>query len=590
MFCYTKDKHYGFYFIGRYGMSRDIAIGIQDFAKIRRENKFYIDKSLFIKEWWENGDDVTLINRPRRFGKTLNMNMLDCFFSVDHKDCCDLFEDLNIWKDEKYWLLQGTYPVIFLSFANVKEKNFENTKKKIYGIISSVYNDKRYILDKDEFSNDERKYYSSINREMEETDATDAIHMLSKFLNRYYGKNVIIILDEYDTPMQEAYINGYWDEAVQFFRSFFNATFKTNPYMERAIITGITRISKESLFSDFNNPEVVTTTSEKYATAFGFTQDEVFAAMDEFGFDDKDGMKAWYDGFTFGSTKYIYNPWSVINAIDKRKFATYWANTSSNGLASKLLREADEDVKKQLERLINNESIECVIDEEIDYSQLDGDSDAIWSLLLASGYLKVVRVYRDDEGIDEDDIEELGLADTVYELKLTNLEIRKMMRNLIKGWFKTIKVEYNNFIKALLLDDVTSMNEFMNEIAMNSFSSFDTGKSASERDVPERFYHGFVLGLMVELSKRYEIKSNRESGFGRYDIMLKPKNVAIDQAYIIEFKVKKQYEKSLAETLKNAHAQIEEKHYEQELISYGIPLENIKRYGFAFEGKNVLIG
>jgi hypothetical protein len=460
----------------------------------------------------------------------------------------------------------------------------------IASIIFDEYEKHRYLLDGKFLSDNEKEYFSSVTPKMEKVQMAASINFLSKFLMRYYDKNVIIILDEYDTPMQEAYLAGYWDEAVQFFRSFFNATFKTNPYMERAIITGITRISKESLFSDFNNPEVVTTTSEKYATAFGFTQDEVFSAMDEYGFDDKEGMKAWYDGFTFGSTMDIYNPWSVINALDKRKFATYWANTSSNGLASKLLREADEEVKKKLERLINNESIECIIDEEIDYGQLEGDSDAIWSLLLASGYLKVVRVYRDDEGIDEDDIEELGLADTVYELKLTNLEIRKMMRNLIKGWFKTTKVEYNNFIKALLLDDVTSMNEFMNEIALNSFSSFDTGKSASGNDAPERFYHGFVLGLMVELSKRYEIKSNRESGFGRYDIMLKPKDKLYDKAYIIEFKVKKQNEKNLDDTLKNALAQIEDKQYARELVSLGIPRDNIRKYGFAFEGKKVLIG
>jgi hypothetical protein len=571
-------------------MSREIAIGIQDFAKIRRENKFYIDKTRFIKEWWENGDDVTLINRPRRFGKTLNMNMLDYFFSVDHKDCCGLFENLDIWKDEKYRKLQGTYPVIFLSFANVKSNNYNDMTYSIASIIFDEYEKHRYLLDGKFLSDNEKEYFSSVTPKMEKVQMAASINFLSKFLMRYYDKNVIIILDEYDTPMQEAYLAGYWDEAVQFFRSFFNATFKTNPYMERAIITGITRISKESLFSDFNNPEVVTTTSEKYATAFGFTQDEVFSAMDEYGFDDKEGMKAWYDGFTFGSTMDIYNPWSVINALDKRKFATYWANTSSNGLASKLLREADEEVKKKLERLINNESIECIIDEEIDYGQLEGDSDAIWSLLLASGYLKVVRVYRDDEGIDEDDIEELGLADTVYELKLTNLEIRKMMRNLIKGWFKTTKVEYNNFIKALLLDDVTSMNEFMNEIALNSFSSFDTGKSASGNDAPERFYHGFVLGLMVELSKRYEIKSNHESGFGRYDIMLKPKDKLYDKAYIIEFKVKKQNEKNLDDTLKNALAQIEDKQYARELVSLGIPRDNIRKYGFAFEGKKVLIG
>jgi hypothetical protein len=337
------------------------------------------------------------------------------------------------------------------------------------------------------------------------------------------------------------------------------------------------------MFSDLNNLNVITTTSVDYNTAFGFTQDEVFAAMDEFGMDSKEEMKRWYDGFTFGKVSDIYNPWSVINALRERKYKPYWVNSSSNSLASRLLREADVEIKGMLERLLDDESIKCVIDEEIEYSHLGTDSDAIWSLLLASGYMKVV-------GVSYGGNEEEELSDSIYELKFTNFEIRKMMRKLIKDWFKPTKVEYNNFVKALLLDDVESMNEFMNEIALNSFSSFDVSKNASGKDAPERFYHGFVLGLMVELEGRYDIKSNRESGFGRYDIMLIPRDGAHDKAYIIEFKVKKQREESLEDTLKNAHAQIEEKQYEQELLSSGIPSENIRKYGFAFEGKTVLIG
>jgi hypothetical protein len=561
-------------------MSREIAIGIQDFAKIRRENKFYIDKTLFIKEWWENGDDVTLINRPRRFGKTLNLNMLDYFFSVDHKDCGELFEGLNIWKEEKYRQLQGTYPVIYLSFANVKEKNFENTKKKINSIISSVYNDKRYILEKGEFSNDEKNYYSSINREMDETDATDAVHMLSKFLKRYYGKNVIIILDEYDTPMQEAYVNGYWDEASQFFRNLFNATFKTNPYMERTIITGITRISKESMFSDLNNPKVITTTSKDYATAFGFTEDEVYAAMDEFGITTKDEMKRWYDGFKFGDVTDIYNPWSVTNSLRDRQYFPYWVNTSSNALLNSLMRGGNAELKIQMEELLKGNSIKCFINEEVVYKQLETNKDAVWSLMLATGYLKAEKV------------ELVGrLNKRLYSLTLPNMEVESMFNDMVGSWFEQDKTNYNGFIQALLMDNVKRMNTFINKFSLNTFSYFDSGNRPSEDSEPERFYHGFVLGLVVDLAERYVIKSNRESGFGRYDVMMIPKDKD-EKAFIFEFKVKDadDDEQTLEDTLKNALSQIEEKKYEQEIISAGIPAQNIRKYGFVFEGKKVLIG
>jgi hypothetical protein len=561
-------------------MARTIAIGVQSFEAIRKNNYFYVDKTGFIKEWWEKGDDVTLINRPRRFGKTLTMNMLDCFFSADYKDNGNLFEGLKIWNEEKYRQLQGTYPVISLSFANIKENNFNDLMTNIIRVIANEYEKHRYLLDGDLLSDNEKKIFDSLNPMMGVVELKLSINYLSNFMSRYYGKKVIILLDEYDTPMQEAYLNGYWDDAVQLFRGFFNATFKTNPYMERAIITGITRISKESIFSDLNNLKVITTTSEDYETVFGFTQDEVFAAMDEYGMDSKDEMKRWYDGFTFGKASDIYNPWSVTNAIRERRYRSYWVNSSSNKLMNSLVKKGNATLKMQFEDLINGKGIECYIDEEIIYDQLDTNKDAVWSFMLAAGYLKVVKyelVGKFNRGF--------------YTLALSNLEVEGMVNSLVEGWFKSDNsTYYNDFVKALLIDDVESMNEFMNEIALNSFSSFDVSKNASGKDAPERFYHGFVLGLMVELDGRYEIKSNRESGFGRYDIMLVPKDTESDKAYIIEFKVKKQRENSLEETLRSAHIQIEEKCYEQELLNVGIPQGNIRKYGFAFEGKTVLIG
>jgi hypothetical protein len=382
--------------------------------------------------------------------------------------------------------------------------------------------------------------------------------------------------------MQEAYIGGYWKEAVQLFRELFNSTFKTNPHMDRAIITGITRVSKESIFSDINNLEVVTVANEKYATSFGFTEDEVFAVMDEFGMDSKDEMKRWYDGFTFGKVSDIYNPWSVTNALDKRQYKPYWVNSSSNHLMDTLIKSGNAELKMQFEELIKGNSIKSYIIDEIVYNQLDDNPEAIWSFMLAAGYLKAVK------------FEYIGKFNKgLYTLTLPNLEVESMVNDKVGGWFKTNKVEasYNGFIESLLCDNVKRMNTFMNKVALNTFSYFDTGNRPSGRTEPERFYHGFVLGLMVELEDEYEIKSNRESGFGRYDVMLKPFDKT-KKAFIFEFKVKDKddNETTLEDTLKNALTQIEEKQYEQELIQTGISKENIRKYGFAFEGKTVLIG
>ncbi len=560
-----------------------VNVGVQRFDRIREQNAFYIDKTDFIREWWDSGTDVMLITRPRRFGKTLNMSMLECFFSCRYADRGDLFEGLSIWSEEKFRQLQGTYPVIFLSFANIKTACCSDMKYKITEVIASLYAQNDYLLDGNLLNENEKEYFKNVKAGMEDKVATGAVHSMANFMQRFYGKDVIIILDEYDTPMQEAWLSGYWDEAVGFFRGFFNSTFKTNPYLKRGLITGITRISKESIFSDLNNLMVITTTSSQYATAFGFTEKEVFKALDDTGLgEEKQGVKAWYDGFTFGSYSDIYNPWSIASFIYRGgEYDTYWADTSGNGLVNSLIRQGNVAVKSAMEDLLAGRTLTTELNEQIVFSQLDGSTGAVWSLLLATGYLKVVKLERVGERKRK-----------VYTLALTNMEVASMFENMVKGWFGgENETAYNDFIKALLVNDVDAMNEFMNEIALLSFSSFDTAKSASLKDAPERFYHGFVLGLMVELDGRFEITSNRESGFGRYDIMLVPKDREKDCAYIIEFKVHKPMkEKDLAQTVANALNQIEEKLYEAKLVADGFAPENIRKYGFAFKGKECLIG
>jgi hypothetical protein len=570
----------------RYIMARKIAIGIQDFGKIREENDFYIDKTMFIKEWWENRDDVTLITRPRRFGKTLTMNMLDYFFSVEHKECGYLFDGLEIWKDEKYRQIQGTYPVISISFANIKVNSYNSMYESICAELYKVVKKYDYLFNEGGVSiADKVLYDKTVDVLIGATPSayvSNSLNTLSDILKTYYGKRVIILLDEYDTPMQDAYLYGYWDEAAQFFRGLFNSTFKTNPCLERAVITGITRISKESIFSDLNNLKVITSSTNLYTTCFGFTQDEVFEAMDEFGMDSKDEMKRWYDGFTFGTTTDIYNPWSVTNALDNRKYKPYWANSSSNALMNSLVKSGSASLKMQFEELLKGNNIKSYIDDEIVYKQLDTSREAVWSFMLAAGYLKV------------ENIDIVGkLNKELFTMALPNLEVESMVNSLVGSWFKEKQVEesYNGFLTALLCDNVKKMNDYMNKVALKTFSYFDTGKKPSDEAEPERFYHGFVLGLIVELEDTYEIKSNRESGFGRYDVMLKPFDKT-KKAFIFEFKVKDtdDDETTLEDTVKNALLQIDEKQYEQELISSGIPSENIRKYAFAFEGKRVLIG
>lgn len=562
----------------RTNAGKRVSIGKQDFASLIENNFYYVDKTDFIKEWWDSGDDVTLITRPRRFGKTLNMSMLNCFFSNKYAGRGNLFEGLSIWEDEEYRKIQGTYPVIFLSFAEIKQTDYVSAVQKIKRIIAALFRQYADIMDCDKFTEMDRAQFNNVTPEMDDVTAQSAIHDLCNFLSLYYGRKAIVILDEYDTPMQEAYVHGYWGEFTAFLRGLFNSTFKTNPYLERAVMTGITRVSKESMFSDLNNLNVVTTTSDEYSTCFGFTEDEVFASLDSFGLADRKAeVKRWYDGFTFGSHRDIYNPWSIINYLDKKQLRPYWASTSSNGLVSKLLQTASPDMKMSMEELLGGSSIVVNFDEQIVFNQLDTNESAVWSLLVAGGYLKV------------DDVEYRGeILEPWYHVSITNIETKSMFYNMFKGWFSVSTANYNRFVEATILGDVEAMNHYMNRIAMETFSFFDVGGD-SQNCEPEKFYHGFVLGLMAEQVVNYEIRSNRESGFGRYDIMLIPKRTQLP-AIVIEFKVHNAgREKSLTDTVESALKQIADKNYDAELLARGISTDRIRHYGFAFEGKKVLI-
>lgn len=580
---------------------RAITIGGQAFEDIRVHNAFYIDKTSFIREWWESRATVTSITRPRRFGKTLNMNMLECFFSQHYAGRSDLFEGLSIWEYDKYREMQGTYPVISLSFADVKENNFEGARRAIVRTLQSLF--RKYTDPRDRDIEYEDYVFSSITPDSSDADIAKSVQQLSDYLYKKHGKKVLILLDEYDTPLQEAFVGGYWDKMSDFIRSFFNSTFKTNPSMERAVMTGITRVSKESIFSDFNNPAVVTTTSTQYETAFGFTEEEVFRSLEEYGLgDQKENVKKWYDGFTFGNTSNIYNPWSIINFLKEKRFAPYWANTSGNGLISYELRRSRSGTKDQMISLMNGGTLQTKLNEQIVFSNLDENEEALWSLFVSSGYFKIVQSVFDG-------------AEYRYSLAVTNFEVQLMFKDLISLWFNDVHSEYGAFMKALLSGDTDVVEEFLGKVLLTKTSFFDSAKEASENEQAESFYHGLVLGMVAQ-EQDYYIQSNGESGLGRYDVMMIPKagpgavrelHPAVSAspldalwgprktrmalpAVLLEFKIfNSKKEKTLEETAARALGQIEDRGYAAALEDLGYKDESILKYGFGFSGKRVAV-
>jgi hypothetical protein len=544
-----------------------INIGGQSFQSIIENNNLYIDKTLFIKDWWTNSDSVTLITRPRRFGKTLMMDMLKEFFSIDNKDS-HLFNSLNVSKYSETMKLQGTYPVISISFASVKGIDYENTIELMKQIIINLYNKHIYLIKENFLEELEQQQFNKMNYDMNESQMIQSIHQLSIYLERYYHQKVIILLDEYDTPIVEAYNNGYYKEMINFMRPFFNATFKDNTSMYRSVLTGITRVSKESMFSDFNNIVIDSMKGYRYSEYFGFTQEEVDELLEEYDLiDTKEDVKYWYDGFTVGNMKDIYNPWSILNYLDIKEFEPYWINTSGNSLVNTLIKTGSSTIKENFERLLSHTTIESYIDEYIAFDELEDNDENIYSLLVSSGYLKIV-----------------DCKDDLYTLDITNYEVRTMFERMVRRWFQSNKVIYNDFIKALLNHDEKNMNKFLNKVMKETFSSFDTSQDSR---YPEKFYHGFTLGLLLDLRKQNYISSNKESGYGRYDIMIEP----LDNnkpGYILEFKVvDKDDNETMEEVCDNALKQIEEKKYETELKAKGI--KTIYKYALAFEGKRVLI-
>ena len=564
-------------------MARTIKIGAQGFEGIRACGSFYVDKTRFVRDWWLAQDDVTLVCRPRRFGKTLNLDTVRCFLSTDFAGRGEeLFGGLEVWEDAAMRTLQGTVPVVVLSFARVKQGDFEAMRARVNELMVSLVEAHAYLYAWDGLSVRDREGLDSVTRDMDAVTCANVPNMLCGLLHRFYGVAPVVLLDEYDAPMECAWTGGFWDEASGFMRDLMNSTFKTNPALGRGLITGVTRVSRESIFSDLNNLVVVTSSTPLYQTCFGFTQAEVDAALEEYGLSAKrDVVRDWYDGFVFDGHEHIFNPWSVTQYLQFGEFRAYWANTSGNGLVSEVVRRGDEELKADFEELMRGGEIRKVIDEQVVFSELSTTPDAVWALLLATGYVT-----------SPGPVPEF-VATEPRRLRLTNLEVRLCFDRMVRGWFSPVRVRYDQFSRALLEGDARVATRCLAEVTHACVSSFDAGVHPSGSSEPERFYHGLVLGLLASLRGRYSVESNRESGFGRYDVALVPNDGAggSDPAVLMEFKVFDDWdERTLDDTVARARRQIEDKAYAAGLVERGIAPERIRTYGIAFRGKEVLVG
>lgn len=559
-------------------LDANVGLGYQNFLDFVCGKRFYVDKTHFIPEWLASDARITLITRPRRFGKSMLLSTVRTFFDPMYADHPEYFKKLQVWKDKDCRRLFGTIPVISVSFGSCKGNDFAQAMRGVTLGLYNMYIQHEYLRESPKLSEEEKAEYRRIVASFSEqrTEYVEiSIQKLCELLYKHYGKFPIILMDEYDTPLLEAYTDGYWDETINTFRQLFHTTFKENDFFYRAIITGVTRISKNSLFSDLNNLEVDTVTCDAYSDCFGFTEQEV---MDAFKCQDIDtirDVKAMYDGFTIGRHQDIYNPWSICNYMRQRELIGYWVNTSSNKLVGDIIRRYPVESKYEIERLMAGEKVHKRINEGITFQYLEGDENSLWSLLLAVGYIKAENIVRSVDGIECD-------------VSVTNREVMAMFKTEILGMFHNGWSAYGRFAEALLAHKMELMNEYLQTITYTSISYFDVADGPKER-TPENFYHGLVLGLIVSLRDRYRIVSNRESGRGRYDIAMYPLQENTD-AFIMEFKVQdRKKETDLEQTAKNALQQIVDKNYEADLLAAGVPEERIYKLGFAFAGKDVLV-
>ena len=547
-----------------------IGIGQSDFKILRIKKNYYIDKTKYIKNIIDNESSVVLITRPRRFGKTLNMSMLRYYFDCTKKDSRQLFEGLEIMKqDEKYTSKLGYYPCIYLTLKDAGLQSYELMIMQLRTLLMDIYYENRYLLEEAEMAPGERNIFNKILlAEANETEIINGIKMLSKIMSNYHNKPVMLFLDEYDVPLQNAYVEGYYEECIKFFKTFYGITFKDNPYLEKTILTGVSRVAKESIFSGANNFHVYTVLDDEFSDDFGITEKEMDKIIDDFEIQDqKEEIKKWYDGYTIGNTEGIYNPWSILNYLTDKKLIPYWVNTSSNDLI-KLILKNSATVKEKIEQLLRDEEIEVPINLETVIVGIEKNEENIWGLLLGTGYLKVTEV--------------VDLAHGIYKVKIPNYEIKFLFQNIIREWFndKVIGNNLNTILKDLVTLNLKEFEKKFQVLVRQMFSFMDVGENTAEN-----FYHAFVLGMLVGLKDNYYVKSNRESGFGRYDIMLEPKDKN-GNSFVMEFKVLEDAEeKTIEDTIENAKKQIEERRYSEDLEERGYT--NITKMVFAFKGKEV---
>ena len=547
-----------------------IGIGQSDFRALRIRKNYYIDKTMYIKDIIDNEASVLLVTRPRRFGKTLNMSMLKYYFDCTKKDSKELFDGLKIMEqEEKYTSKLGYYPCIYITLKDVNEDTYEKMILNMKTAMLNTYKEHMYLLDSDKIYPFEKEKINDILYFREdEVTLKNSIKDLSEYLSRYYDKPVMLFLDEYDVPLQSAYVNKYYEQGITFFKTFYGTTFKDNPYLEKTVLTGVSRVAKESIFSGANNFKVYTILDDEFSDDFGITEKEMDKVIEDFEVqDEKEEIKKWYDGYTIGNTEGIYNPWSILNYLTDRKLMPYWVNTSSNDLIKIILKNSV-TVKEKIEQLLRDEEIEVPINLDTVIVGIEQNEENIWGLLLGTGYLKVTEV--------------VDLATGIYKVKIPNYEIKILFQSIIRDWFndKVIGNNLNTILKDLVTLKLDEFEKKFKVLVTQMFSYMDVGENTAEN-----FYHAFVLGMLVGLKDSYYVKSNRESGYGRYDIMLEPKDKN-GNSFIMEFKVlENEEEKTIEETIQNAEKQIEERKYEEDLQERGYT--NITKMVFAFKGKEV---